>query len=575
MVPQRKAPWRVPRALPRVAVVTGALALVLGCGDGSATDPDGLNDPLMITKFIDVPPEVVTNSTKGVKRFAGAPTVLFLNFDGVTITKGSSSNATTNTSFIGGGTVPPFSGTEAEKQQAVTLIKQLYARYNVQVVTTRPSSGYYDMTVIGGTPAHLGLSYGSSVMGVAPMDCYNRMPSDVHFCFADNIRAYYPSGSALSQRVAETSSHEAGHVYGLPHTGDGCDLMSYSKCSVLKTFLDKTIPMQSDSYGTCGFTQINTDQELLKVLGASTGQTGDTAAPTVTITSPAAGATVSSPLTVRATISDDTGVAKAELLVDGTTTQTLTASPWDFTVTLAAGAHALLVRGHDAAGNTGVDSVSVNVSGGSSEDTTAPTVSITSPADGATVGTTLNVHAAATDDTAVTQVELRVDAKLAQTLTATPYSFQVSLAVGTSALQVTAYDAAGNKGYDTATVTVQAGGPSGPATAPGAFGEACAKATQCISSLCLTDAQAGTGYCTQACDDATACPTGYACGSSSIASFDICAIPAIDRAHTAGGDLGGPTLLGGCAVGGADRGLPLAPLLALLLLLILRRRRGR
>lgn len=48
----------------------------------------------------------------------------------------------------------------------------------------------------------------------------------------------------------------------------------------------------------------------------------DTNPPTVTITAPLAGATVASPVTVSGSGSDDVGVAKTELWVDGTLSQT-------------------------------------------------------------------------------------------------------------------------------------------------------------------------------------------------------------------------------------------------------------
>jgi secreted trypsin-like serine protease len=90
----------------------------------------------------------------------------------------------------------------------------------------------------------------------------------------------------------------------------------------------------------------------------------DTTAPVVTITSPAAGAAVQTPLTVAATITDNVGVTKAELLVDGAVISTKTAAPYDFQVNLAAGTHTIQVTGHDAAGNKGSSSVSVSLDAG-------------------------------------------------------------------------------------------------------------------------------------------------------------------------------------------------------------------
>jgi hypothetical protein len=81
----------------------------------------------------------------------------------------------------------------------------------------------------------------------------------------------------------------------------------------------------------------------------------DTQKPTVHISSPKSSGSVTSgkSTTVKSTITDNVGVVKGELFVDGALSQTLTASPYNFTVTLSKGTHQLRVYGYDAAGNRG------------------------------------------------------------------------------------------------------------------------------------------------------------------------------------------------------------------------------
>jgi MYXO-CTERM domain-containing protein len=88
----------------------------------------------------------------------------------------------------------------------------------------------------------------------------------------------------------------------------------------------------------------------------------DTEAPKVTILAPAAGATAPASLVIKAEITDNVGVTKAELVVDGSVVATLTAKPYEFSATLSPGPHAVKVVGHDAAGNKGEATVSVTVS---------------------------------------------------------------------------------------------------------------------------------------------------------------------------------------------------------------------
>ena len=191
----------------------------------------------------------------------------------------------------------------------------------------------------------------------------------------------------------------------------------------------------------------------------------DRVAPAVSITAPTAGATVSGTVTVSADATDAVGVAKVELLVDGRLLDTDTTVPyaatWD-TAAAANGTHTLLARAYDAAGNVGRSAeVTVTVTGGV-EDTTAPTVNLTNPANGVTVGGTVTLTATAADDFGVTKVEFFVDGASLGTgtpsMTAGPWQLQwntASVTDGPHALSVRAFDAKGNSTLDNDTsVTV-------------------------------------------------------------------------------------------------------------------------
>jgi hypothetical protein len=89
-------------------------------------------------------------------------------------------------------------------------------------------------------------------------------------------------------------------------------------------------------------------------------------------------------------------------------------------------------------------------------DKTAPTASITSPVNNATISGQTNVAVTASDNCGVNKVELWVDNKLSQTTTRSPYSFSLNagaLSVGRHTLVAKAYDRAGNVG-SSAGVTV-------------------------------------------------------------------------------------------------------------------------
>jgi hypothetical protein len=91
-------------------------------------------------------------------------------------------------------------------------------------------------------------------------------------------------------------------------------------------------------------------------------------------------------------------------------------------------------------------------------DTTAPSTSITAPANNAVVSGAVNVTAAASDDVAVTKVEFWLDGALQSTDTSSPYEWNwntLSSTNGAHALVSKAYDAANNAGTSsTVNVTV-------------------------------------------------------------------------------------------------------------------------
>lgn len=208
----------------------------------------------------------------------------------------------------------------------------------------------------------------------------------------------------------------------------------------------------SDSYRTFASSEA-ADATQRPTLVVTYTLASDTTAPTVAISSPTSDTTVSGTVAVSAAASDDTGVTKVEFYVNGTLQTTDTAAPYTFswnTSALANGTYALTAKAYDAAGNVGQSSsVSVTVN----NDKTAPVTSITSPTGGTTVSGTVSVASSASDDVAVTRVELYVNSVLQATDTAAPYSFSwntASVADGSYSLSTRAYDAAGNVGQSAA-----------------------------------------------------------------------------------------------------------------------------
>ena len=200
----------------------------------------------------------------------------------------------------------------------------------------------------------------------------------------------------------------------------------------------------------------------------------DTASPTVAITAPAAGASVTGTSTVSANASDNVAVVGVQFKLDGASLGAEdSSSPYSVSwnsATAPNGAHTLTATARDAAGNTATaPGVSVTVS--NTADTTPPTSAFTAPAAGATLSGAVTVSATATDNVSVAGVQFKVDGvNLGAEDTSSPYSVSWNTATATAGshtLSATARDAAGNVGPPS-TLTVSVNNPPDVSlTAPG------------------------------------------------------------------------------------------------------------
>ena len=180
--------------------------------------------------------------------------------------------------------------------------------------------------------------------------------------------------------------------------------------------------------------------------------TVDNTAPTVALTAPANGATVSGTVNLTATATDNVGVAGVQFLLNGAnlgpedTTSAYTTS-WN-TTTATNGTYTLTARARDAAGNITTSTARTVTVNNTTADTTAPTVALTGPADGASVSGTVTITATASDNVGVAGVQFLVNGDpLGAEDTSSPYSTSVVTTPaqnGTYTLTARARDAAGN-----------------------------------------------------------------------------------------------------------------------------------
>jgi hypothetical protein len=233
--------------------------------------------------------------------------------------------------------------------------------------------------------------------------------------------------------------------------------------------------------------------------------------PTVSISNPTNNASASGTVSVTANASDNVGVTKVEFYVNGTLQATDTLTPYLYswnTASLTAGSYTLLAKAYDAAGNVGQSS---NVAVTVVKDTTAPTVSVTAPANNATVSGTTTITVSASDTSGISKVEFYEDGALLSASNVAPYSYSwntASVTNSTHSLYAKAYDAAGNVGQ-TSNVTVTVNNPVPDTTVPKVntftLPTTATSLTVPISSFTASDNVGVTSYCVTTANSSTGC----------------------------------------------------------------------
>jgi subtilisin family serine protease len=171
------------------------------------------------------------------------------------------------------------------------------------------------------------------------------------FAPGSSITSAWSTSDSATNTISGTSMaspHVAGAIALYLETNPGA-----SPATVTQALVDNSTPNKVTNPGTGSPNRL-----LYSLFGGS--PPGDTTPPTTSITSPANGATVSGTITVSANASDDVGVTRVELYVDGGLLGTDTSSPYQFswnTASVANGSHSLQTRAYDAAGNVGSSAV--------------------------------------------------------------------------------------------------------------------------------------------------------------------------------------------------------------------------
>lgn len=183
----------------------------------------------------------------------------------------------------------------------------------------------------------------------------------------------------------------------------------------------------------------------------------------VTVCSPAAGSSASSPVQFTAAAASGTShaIAAMKIYVDGSSVYAVQASSINTAVTMANGTHNVTVKAWDSGGavyskalTVTVGSATITGGGGTCASAALNTVTICAPAAGSSVGSPVHMVAASSSQYGVSAMQIYVDYALKYTVNAANIDTYLSLASGNHRLDMKAWTTAGTSFMSNVTVSV-------------------------------------------------------------------------------------------------------------------------
>ena len=306
-----------------------------------------------------------------------------------------------------------------------------------------------------------------------------------------------PYNAGVLVALSATDSDGSG-VSAIRYTTDGSDPTASSGTVYVAPFtVAATATVKYRAFDNAGNAEaINT--QLVTI---------DATAPTVSLTAPSDGASVSGSVPMSANASDNVAVDHVDFLVDGSTLAGSDGSSpynvsWDSS-TVPDGAHTVVAKAFDTAGNS-TTSGSVSITVGNAVDTTAPTSTIS--CDGAACTSSpyspgpVSVTLAATDNvggSGLDKIVYTTDGSDPSVSNGTNYTGAFSLA-STTTVKYRAYDLAGNaEAINSQLVTISApGDTTAPTSTISCDGTSCAPSAYPLPvsvTLAASDDPGGSG----------------------------------------------------------------------------------
>jgi subtilisin family serine protease len=272
----------------------------------------------------------------------------------------------------------------------------------------------------------------------------------------------------------------SGTSFSSPITAGVVALMMSANPALSPADLEKALYSSAIDLGAAGFDKYfgNGRVDAAAAVAATKAVVKvDSTAPSTTITSPSGGTNVQGLVAVDVAATDDAGVSRVDLLVNGVKIGSDTAAPYGFSWDSAQtpdGEASITAYAYDAAGNAASHSVKVSVANAVVEepvveepvvsdpvvekvqDVVAPVAKLGNPTDGSVISGNVAITGSATDDVGVTNLRLLVDGGQVASVSGSSISYRLNtkkISAGSHTITLEAYDAAGNVGSHSIRVT--------------------------------------------------------------------------------------------------------------------------
>lgn len=282
--------------------------------------------------------------------------------------------------------------------------------------------------------------------------------------YGDFVDVSAPGSSIYTTRRGGGYGSVSGTSFSAPMTAGVVALIKSANPALTPTQVENILFSSADDIGSAGYDmyyghgRVNASRAVLMAMDT---QAVDTQAPSVDIVSPAEGEDIAGDVLVQVGASDNVGVTRVDLFIDGGFFASSTEAPFTFfwdTAIFADGTRSLMAKAFDAAGNSRTSAVRHVTLANQPvvEDITAPVVNIDTPSDGSSVSGNVFISATATDNVGVRATRLFIDGSLeAESLSGSvTKSWNTRKLKGPHTITAEAEDFSGLTAVHTITVTV-------------------------------------------------------------------------------------------------------------------------